>query len=44
VAAAPLPTEYGQFRIYVYENHTETHVARVRGEVGNGEGVLTRVH
>jgi 3,4-dihydroxy 2-butanone 4-phosphate synthase/GTP cyclohydrolase II len=44
VAAAPLPTEYGQFRIYVYENQTDTHVALVRGEVGNGDGVLTRLH
>jgi 3,4-dihydroxy 2-butanone 4-phosphate synthase/GTP cyclohydrolase II len=44
VASAPLPTEYGQFRIYVYEHRTETHVALVRGDVGNGDAVLTRLH
>jgi 3,4-dihydroxy 2-butanone 4-phosphate synthase/GTP cyclohydrolase II len=44
VASAPLPTEYGQFRIYVYEKGTETHVALVRGEVANGDAVLTRIH
>lgn len=44
VASAPLPTEYGQFRIFVYETGTETHVALVRGEVGGGDGVLTRLH
>ena len=46
VATAKLPTEYGEFDIHVYENPIdgETHVALVRGEIGDGEGVLARVH
>ena len=46
VATAKLPTEYGEFVIHVYENPIdgETHTALVRGEIGNGEGVLARVH
>src|SRR3977135_4537258 len=46
VAHAKLPTEYGDFDIHVYENGAdgETHVALVRGEIGAGENVLTRVH
>ena len=46
VATAKLPTEYGDFDIHVYENllDGETHTALVRGEMGNGEGVLARVH
>src|SRR5687767_1934917 len=46
VATAKLPTEYGEFDIYVYESvvDNETHVALVRGSVGAGEIVITRVH
>lgn len=46
VASSRLPTEYGEFEIHVYENRrgTETHVALVRGEIGDGEDVLIRVH
>jgi 3,4-dihydroxy 2-butanone 4-phosphate synthase/GTP cyclohydrolase II len=45
MATAKLPTEYGEFDIHVYENTTgETHVALVRGEIGGGENVVTRVH
>ncbi len=46
VAVAKLPTEYGDFEVHVYENAAdgETHVALVRGELGGGENVLTRVH
>jgi 3,4-dihydroxy 2-butanone 4-phosphate synthase/GTP cyclohydrolase II len=46
VATAKLPTEYGEFEIRVYENPLdgETHTALVRGAIGNGEGVLARVH
>jgi 3,4-dihydroxy 2-butanone 4-phosphate synthase/GTP cyclohydrolase II len=46
VAGARLPTEYGDFDIHVYESPraTETHVALVRGAIGDGENVLTRVH
>jgi 3,4-dihydroxy 2-butanone 4-phosphate synthase/GTP cyclohydrolase II len=45
-AAAPLPTRYGDFQIVVYEEQAEdeTHVALVRGDLGDGEGVLARVH
>jgi 3,4-dihydroxy 2-butanone 4-phosphate synthase/GTP cyclohydrolase II len=46
VAAASLPTEVGDFRIFAYQSliDRETHVALVRGEVGDGEGILVRVH
>lgn len=46
VASAKLPTDYGEFDIRVFKNgfSRETHVALVRGEIGNGENVLTRVH
>jgi 3,4-dihydroxy 2-butanone 4-phosphate synthase/GTP cyclohydrolase II len=45
-ATADLPTEHGAFRIYAYENQidSETHVALVRGEIGDGQDVLVRVH
>jgi 3,4-dihydroxy 2-butanone 4-phosphate synthase / GTP cyclohydrolase II len=46
VATAKLPTEYGEFDIHVYEStlDRQTHVALVRGAIGGGENVLTRVH
>jgi 3,4-dihydroxy 2-butanone 4-phosphate synthase/GTP cyclohydrolase II len=46
VATAELPTEHGAFRIVAYENQldNETHVALVRGDVGDGKDVLVRVH
>ena len=46
VASAELPTEHGAFRIYAYANQldSETHVALVRGDVGDGRDVLVRVH
>jgi 3,4-dihydroxy 2-butanone 4-phosphate synthase/GTP cyclohydrolase II len=46
VAAAALPTEHGAFRIHAYENQmdNETHVALVRGDIGDGKDVLVRVH
>jgi 3,4-dihydroxy 2-butanone 4-phosphate synthase/GTP cyclohydrolase II len=46
VAVADLPTEQGGFRIYAYENEVDnlTHVALVRGEIGDGSDVLVRVH
>ena len=45
-ATARLPTELGDFNIHVYEIPAtgETHVALVKGEMGDGENVLTRVH
>jgi 3,4-dihydroxy 2-butanone 4-phosphate synthase/GTP cyclohydrolase II len=46
VASAKLPTEYGDFNVYAYENQIDklTHVALVRGEVGDGRDILVRVH
>ncbi len=46
VATADLPTRHGSFRISAYESliDQETHVALVRGEIGDGDGVLVRVH
>jgi 3,4-dihydroxy 2-butanone 4-phosphate synthase/GTP cyclohydrolase II len=46
VASAELPTEHGAFRIFAYANQldSETHVALVRGEIGDGKDVLVRVH
>jgi 3,4-dihydroxy 2-butanone 4-phosphate synthase/GTP cyclohydrolase II len=45
-AEAELPTEQGPFRIHCYESviDGQTHVALVRGEIGDGQGVLVRVH
>jgi 3,4-dihydroxy 2-butanone 4-phosphate synthase/GTP cyclohydrolase II len=46
VASAKLPTEYGEFDIHVFKSlfSSQEHVALVRGEIGDGENVLTRVH
>jgi 3,4-dihydroxy 2-butanone 4-phosphate synthase/GTP cyclohydrolase II len=46
VAHAQLPTEHGDFQIYLYDNQVDgmTHVALVRGEIGDGKDVLVRVH
>ncbi len=46
MASAKLPTEYGEFDIHVFKSvfSLETHVALVRGVIGSGEDVLTRVH
>jgi 3,4-dihydroxy 2-butanone 4-phosphate synthase/GTP cyclohydrolase II len=46
VANAELPTDHGAFRIVAYSSQldNETHVALVRGELGDGEDVLVRVH
>lgn len=46
VASPVLPTEFGEFRAYGYENllNGEHHVAFVKGEIGDGENVLCRVH
>ena len=45
-ACAHMPTQYGQFQIYCYVNDIsgEHHVALVKGEIGDGENVLCRVH
>lgn len=46
VAVANMPTKYGMFTAYGYVNklNGEHHVALVKGEVGNGENLLCRVH
>ncbi len=46
VAEATIPTPFGEFRSYAYESVVDgrTHVALVMGEMGDGRGVLTRVH
>jgi 3,4-dihydroxy 2-butanone 4-phosphate synthase / GTP cyclohydrolase II len=46
VAVAKLPTAYGDFMIHGFESliDKETHVALVKGDIGDGESVLVRVH
>jgi 3,4-dihydroxy 2-butanone 4-phosphate synthase/GTP cyclohydrolase II len=46
VATAKLPTDAGDFQVYAYESllDGETHVALVRGEIGDGSDVMVRVH
>ena len=46
VAVANMPTKYGMFTAYGYVNklNGEHHVALVKGEIGNGEDLLCRVH
>ncbi len=45
-AETNLPTEWGTFRLFIYENilDHELHVALVKGDVGSGGDVLVRVH
>lgn len=45
-ACAKMPTKYGNFQIYGYVNDIsgEHHVALVKGDLGDGEDVLCRVH
>ena len=45
-AVADLPTQYGEFKIHGYVNDItgEHHLALVKGEIGEGENVLCRVH
>lgn len=45
-AVADLPSAYGHFRMYGYVNDItgEHHVALVKGDIGDGENVLCRVH
>jgi 3,4-dihydroxy 2-butanone 4-phosphate synthase/GTP cyclohydrolase II len=46
VASPLLPTSYGNFRAYGYRNkiNGEHHVALVKGDIGEGQAVLCRVH
>jgi 3,4-dihydroxy 2-butanone 4-phosphate synthase/GTP cyclohydrolase II len=46
VATASLPTEVGVFQVHAYESplDRETHIALVKGELGDGQDVMVRVH
>ncbi|GLC26525.1 bifunctional 3,4-dihydroxy-2-butanone-4-phosphate synthase/GTP cyclohydrolase II [Roseisolibacter agri] len=46
VAEARLPTDQGEWRIIGYRNQVDEHehVALVHGDLGDGEGVLVRMH
>lgn len=46
VASSNLPTEYGDFKVIVYEDDIEhnTHLALIKGEIRDMERVLVRVH
>ncbi|MDY5575896.1 MAG: bifunctional 3,4-dihydroxy-2-butanone-4-phosphate synthase/GTP cyclohydrolase II [Lachnospiraceae bacterium] len=45
-AVTRMPTKYGEFKAYGYVNklNGEHHVALVKGEIGDGEKLLCRVH
>lgn len=45
-AEAVLPTEYGEFRIVIFENNLDKmeHLALVYGDIENREDILVRVH
>ncbi|MEF9840212.1 MAG: bifunctional 3,4-dihydroxy-2-butanone-4-phosphate synthase/GTP cyclohydrolase II [Lachnospiraceae bacterium] len=45
-AVTKMPTKYGDFKAYGYVNklNGEHHVALVKGEIGDGENLLCRVH
>ena len=46
VATAQLPTEFGNFEIHAYDDLSDrkTHIGLVLGEIGDGKGVLVRIH
>ncbi len=46
VSAAEFPSEYGSFRIIAFVNNKESkdHTIVLKGEVGDGEAILTRIH
>ncbi|HUK35668.1 MAG TPA: bifunctional 3,4-dihydroxy-2-butanone-4-phosphate synthase/GTP cyclohydrolase II [Vicinamibacterales bacterium] len=46
VASARMPTDYGDFRIHAFENliDRQTHVALVKGDIGEGRDIMVRVH
>ncbi len=46
-AVIDMPTQYGEFKLFLYENilnSNEHHVALVKGNVADGEPTLVRVH
>ena len=46
VTVADMPTRYGAFKAYGYVNQLngEHHIALVKGDIGDGQNVLCRVH
>ena len=46
IATASLPTKHGPFRVFAYQSviDQETHIALVRGDVGDGRDIMVRVH
>jgi 3,4-dihydroxy 2-butanone 4-phosphate synthase/GTP cyclohydrolase II len=46
IASAKLPTEFGEWQVYVFENQLDKqeHVALVKGDIASGQDVLVRVH
>ena len=46
VTVTRMPTKYGEFTAYGYVNRLngEHHVALVKGQIGDGENVLARIH
>ena len=45
-ASAFLPTQYGDFKVFVFKNEIDggSHLALVKGKIRGGEGTLVRVH
>jgi 3,4-dihydroxy 2-butanone 4-phosphate synthase / GTP cyclohydrolase II len=45
-SVSDFPTEYGHFRIIGFVNNKDgkDHIVVLKGEIGDGEGILTRVH
>ncbi|CAN6466909.1 unnamed protein product [Victoria cruziana] len=45
-SVARIPTKWGPFQGYCYQSHLDgiEHIAFVKGEIGDGEDVLVRVH
>jgi 3,4-dihydroxy 2-butanone 4-phosphate synthase/GTP cyclohydrolase II len=46
IAERRVQTEFGEFRLYAYEDHVkhDVHLALVHGELGGGDAPLVRVH
>jgi len=46
IVESPFPTEYGEFRLYAFEDSTaqELHLALVKGEIDPEKPILVRVH
>src|SRR4030095_4107988 len=46
VEVVQMPTEYGEFELYLYRSHVDGqhHLALVKGDISGQRGVLVRVH